>query len=388
MVAYAGLRSVEALYIVVEPQIANSGRGMDYPARLCFPVTWYYLGEPSTESCPPSEIKLPARISAVSVMPKDATPAPTSAAQWEMVIPKMERPPSKSAALRLESHRPTAIAAAEPIRAAIDLRARGRLQEALDILSVPGEFSADFYALRGDLQLELGQIKEAAGSYFAAATSQPDHVDAMCKLGSCLRRLERFETAAEAFQTFLNLNPQRNEIHIDLGDCLLRLNRFEEALAVFDQCRSEDLRARSLFGQAVALQLLGRGEEAEANYERLLALDPQAAEALSNQIAMSIELFDLNRARLYSQRLLEINSRSTAALKALAVSAIERRDYPAAARYFFQAMEQEPEITRPAQDNGDEPVEYRISRKVFEKLTEAAWEPGPARARASHGGLP
>ncbi len=95
----------------------------------------------------------------------------------------------------------------------------------------------------------------------------------------------------------------------------MRLKRFEAALTCFDECWSEGSRRRALFGKAVALQLLRRLDEAEKLYERLLTIDPAAEEALSNLIAMSMEVFELARVQKYSQRLLEINSHSTVALQ-------------------------------------------------------------------------
>ena len=47
------------------------------------------------------------------------------------------------------------------------MRAQGRLQEALDALSVARDFDPDSYILRGDLQFELGQIEQAAETYLA-----------------------------------------------------------------------------------------------------------------------------------------------------------------------------------------------------------------------------
>ena len=54
--------------------------------------------------------------------------------------------------------------ARDPIQTALELRAQGQIREALNALSVPGDFPVDFYTLRGDLQMELDQTKEAAGS--------------------------------------------------------------------------------------------------------------------------------------------------------------------------------------------------------------------------------
>ena len=124
--------------------------------------------------------------------------------------------------------------AGDPLPAALALRAQGRFQEALDLLSGPGEFSTDVYTLRGDLLVELGQLTAAAGSYFTATVTAPSNLYARSHLASCLRRLGRWEEALEAFQAVLNADPHRDQIRLELGDCLLRLNRLESALNCLD----------------------------------------------------------------------------------------------------------------------------------------------------------
>ena len=254
------------------------------------------------------------------------------------------------------------------------LRAEGQLQEALDLLSTPGDFSADFYTLRGDLQLELGRIQEAAGSYFTVVASKPDHLYANHNLALCLRRLERWEPAAEALQRVLDSDPHRDQDRIGLGDCLLHLNRLEEALACFDLCWSEAARSQALFGKAVALQLLRRFEEAEAVYERLLAHDPKAEEALSNLVAISLEVFDLERVQRRSLQLLELNPRSKTALQGLALVALERGEDQTAAAYFSQILDSNSVDRGPLWFSSKGPeddyscIEYRLSREVVEHL--------------------
>ena len=275
-------------------------------------------------------------------------------------------------------------AAPDPLQVALASRAQGRPQEALDALSLPGDFSTDVYILRGDLQFELGQIEQAAETYLTVTEVDPDHVYAQGQLGLCLYRLSLWEAAAHAFEVVLQFDPHRDELRLQLADCLLRLKRFEAALTCFDECWSEGSKKRALFGKAVALQLLRRLDEAEKIYERLLTIDPAAEEALSNLIAMSMEVFELARVQTYSQRLLEINSHSTVALKGLALAAIERLDYTAAARYFHRVLELEPEIMHQPAEPSDA-VEYRVSRKIFDSLEETRRKQKFKTARASNG---
>ena len=278
-------------------------------------------------------------------------------------------------------------AAPDPLQAALALRAQGRPQEALHALSISEKLSTDACILRGDLRFELGQIKQAAETFLAVTEEDPDHVYAQGQLGQCLYRLKLWEAAAHAFEVVLQFDPHRDEVRLQLADCFLRLKRFEAALACFDECWSEGSRRRALFGKAVALQLLRRLDEAEKLYERLLTIDPEAEEALSNLIAMSMEVFELARVQAYSQRLLDINSRSTVALQGLALAAIERLDYTAAARYFHRALELDPEIMHPPNGPSDA-VEYRISRKIFDSLEETRRQQKFKTARASTGAQP
>ena len=258
-------------------------------------------------------------------------------------------------------------AVGDPLEAALNLRSQGRFQEALDLLSGPGEYPADVYTLRGDLLTELGRFTDAAGSYYTATVKAPANLYAKSHLGSCLRRLGRWEPAVEAFQPVLDADPHRDSVRLEMGDCLLRLNRLEKALDCFDKCWSESSQRQALFGKGVALQLLRRFDEAEIAYERVLALDGKAEEALANLIALSMEVFDLERVQRYSRRLVEINPRSVPGLQGLTLVAVERGEMEVAARHFAALAEQAPDL-RGAAD--EDVMAYRVSRKAIDRIRE------------------
>jgi tetratricopeptide (TPR) repeat protein len=226
---------------------------------------------------------------------------------------------------------------------ALALRSAGLLQEALDVLTTPGEYIADFYTLRGEIQLALGRFQEAAGSYFTVATTEPDNVFAQYNLAICLHRLGHWVEASQAFQKVLDVDAHRDDARLGLGACLLHLDRAESALSNFDNCWSEAARLRALFGKAVALQLLHRFDEAEATYERLLSSEPNSEEALSNLVVLSIDAGDHEAARRRALRLLEISPHSTVALQCLAGLALERREYEAAVRFCGRIVERAPD---------------------------------------------
>jgi len=175
-------------------------------------------------------------------------------------------------------------------------------------------------------------------------------------------------------------------IRLELGDCLLRLNRLEPALDCFDQCWSDAAQRPALFGKGVALQLLRRFEEAEIAYERLLALDGKAEEALANLVSMSMEVFDLERVLRYARRLVDINPRSVPGLQGLTLVAVERGDIQTAARHFSTLAEVAPEALRPSKEASEDVIEYRVTRNAIDRIKEsmrgtAGSMPGQAAAR-------
>jgi tetratricopeptide (TPR) repeat protein len=148
----------------------------------------------------------------------------------------------------------------------------------------------------------------------------------------------------------------------------LHLNRTEEALACFEQCWSQSSRARAEFGKAAALQVLRRFDQAEAAYERALAADPRLDEALSNLIAMSMEVFDLSRIHRYALRLLDLLPHSAIALQALTLVALERREFEEAAYYFGRFQERARETAHGL--DSEEAIEYRLSEEVVARLNQ------------------
>jgi tetratricopeptide (TPR) repeat protein len=274
-------------------------------------------------------------------------------------------------------------AVGDPLQAAIALRSQGRFQEALDLLSGLSDLPTDAYVLRGDLLVEVGRIADAAGSYYTATVSAPDNLYARMHLGSCLRSLGRWEEAVQAFEQVLHVDSHRDQIRLELGDCLLHLNRGEQALNCFDQCWSDAAQRQAMFGKGVALQQLRRFDEAEIAYERVMALDAKAEEALANLIAMSLEIFDLDRVLRYSRCLIEIKPRSIPALQGLTLVAVERGEMETAARHFYTLAQHAAESIHPSSDSSEDIIEYRLNRKAIDQFKDfmRTWPAPPAERR-------
>jgi tetratricopeptide (TPR) repeat protein len=221
------------------------------------------------------------------------------------------------------------------------LRSAGRLTEALNTLvGNGGELSTYDCAVRGELEFALGRFQDAALSYFSVVSSEPDNAKAHYNLALCLLQAKRWDTAAEVFQLVLQLDSRYSSARIGLGLCLLHLSRTEEALVYFS---ASDEIGPSLFGKAVALQLLGRGAQAKSVYERLVSADSNSEEVLSNLIAMGIATNDLEQVRQHSERLLNLRPRSLPALQGLATVALEEFEADDAASYCDRILELAPD---------------------------------------------
>ncbi len=221
----------------------------------------------------------------------------------------------------------------------LELRAAGKLEEALEILRKPGDFDARHSSVRAEIEFALGRFEDAALSYFAVTMADPGNADLQFNLALCLACSERWDAAAEAFARVLRLDAERAGARLGLGSCLLHLNRPEEALTHFNRCGS----GPGLIGKAAALQALERFEEAGRVYETFLSAEPESEEALANLIAMSIRRRDFARTADYARRLLEIRPDATVALRGLATAAFGSADHPAAAAYCDRLLETAPE---------------------------------------------
>lgn len=261
--------------------------------------------------------------------------------------------------------------------AALELQSHGRYAEALELLDAPGadleSGSVDVGLLRGDLQLSLGRVHEAAATYSLVTAVDLRNVYAHHRLAACLRKLKRWDRAEENYRKVLALDPGCDGARIGLGECLLHLGRPEGALAAFDGCSPDLASVPVWFGRAVALHILNRWEEAEAMFVRVLQAQPESEETLANLIALNVERFDLARVERYGQQLLRVSPDSLIALQALTMAAFEHRKYEEASEYYFRWRENLPEGGVPAREDA---IQYRLSRESVERLAEIREQKG------------
>ncbi len=209
--------------------------------------------------------------------------------------------------------------------------------------------NADALWLAGQFACEQGLFREAAHYYARLAQRQPGHPTASFNEGIARGKAREFAAAIEPLQRAVVLDPSRPQAWFALGVCLLQVHRAAEARSAFRQ--SLELRpgyAPALFGEAAALQMEGKPGEAIAIYDRLLEEHTGSAEAeraavLENALAAATAGGHDAAAQRYAKSLYQTNPRSTAALVALAVAALDRQDHGAATQWLALLAECRPD---------------------------------------------
>jgi tetratricopeptide (TPR) repeat protein len=233
-------------------------------------------------------------------------------------------------------------AASSGLATAVAFATEGKLDEAVRELEAAlqrGENPSEVQSGLGHLRFEQQKWSEAQGHYAKVAEQEPKHQTAHYNLGLCLERRSKFEDAAKEFEAALAIDPKRWQAQVGRGLCLLRLNRPEAALPCWDAAQSE-LRASKkpqrqddiLFGKAVTLHQLGRLDEAAELYQKLLQLNPNSIDLLSNMTALAGTRKEEARAKEMAERLLKIQPDSRVALECLASVTLSRGDFSAAAQ--------------------------------------------------------
>jgi tetratricopeptide (TPR) repeat protein len=141
------------------------------------------------------------------------------------------------------------------------------------------EIAPDDPELRNALGWTLfqdGRPTEAVAEYEKALAADPDHVKTHNNLALALVELGRLEEAARHFETSLRFEPKA-EIYSDLGFIMAQLGKNEDALADYQKALDLDPNCASAhFNLAVNFVQAGAFEDAEPHYRQALAGKPNA----------------------------------------------------------------------------------------------------------------
>ena len=197
---------------------------------------------------------------------------------------------------------------------------QGQAQTALELIGKAialNDRHAPYHSNLALARQTLGDMEGAVAGYRRALALNPHDPDAYNNMGNALAALNRTENAVAAFRQALALQPDNAVVHNNLGSVQRSMGLLEEAEASFRKAaelqpgfagalvnlgnlhrdRDDLLGAESLYRRALSLAprdtaahcglgltlwQLGRHDEAMANYQAVLAIDPAHPETLFN----------------------------------------------------------------------------------------------------------
>jgi tetratricopeptide (TPR) repeat protein len=125
-----------------------------------------------------------------------------------------------------------------------------------------------------------GKLIEAEQIYTDILRQQPDHFDALYRLGIVAAQTRRIQGAVELFRKAIARNEGVASVHRNLGHALLELETPNDALLSYQRAIALDPSDHeSHNGCGLALHELERFEQSIKCYDRAIALNPKFAEA-------------------------------------------------------------------------------------------------------------
>lgn len=163
--------------------------------------------------------------------------------------------------------------------------AQGKNQEAIAALKRSLSLDpkdAEVHSYLGYVYLSLSDFDEAEKELLSALKLNPYLTEARNYLGVVYMKTERRERAVAAFEAALKDStfPNPEKILYNLGTTQLEGKLVPAAVDSFRRAVAANSRyAKGYYGLALALTESGRIEEARANFEKVISLDPQSPEA-------------------------------------------------------------------------------------------------------------
>ena len=200
---------------------------------------------------------------------------------------------------------------------------------------------AELHNALGWTLFQEGRSTEAVAEYERALSADPKHVKSHNNLALALVELGRLEEAAGHFKTSLALEPKA-EIYSDLGFTMARLGYPDEARADYQKALELDPNCASAhFNLAVAAVQAGAFGEAEAHYRQALPGRPNAEThnglgyALARQGRMDEAVAEFRKA-------IDVDVKFTPAYNNLAEALAKQEKLEEAAHYYELSLAQKP----------------------------------------------
>lgn len=166
----------------------------------------------------------------------------------------------------------------DPLDVAVAKLEKGQHQEAvrlLEILRFQQPQRAQVYYNLGMALSDLGRIDLAVQHLRTALTLAPGHTNGLVGLGVALGRQGKLNEAIQAFRQAVGQDKDNGWAHRNLGACLMKAGGKAEEAERHLRRAAEILPSdqQALYGLGKALVALGRGQDADAQFIKVIELD-------------------------------------------------------------------------------------------------------------------
>ena len=173
---------------------------------------------------------------------------------------------------------------------------QGRYVEALEAVANSSKANPEdafAWVVMGDILADrLGRYNESIESYNKSLEIDPKNIGALRGEGYALASLGRYEEALEYYNRALEIDSRFARAWQGLGDALRNMGMYNESIQAYDRAIAEmpQQPQYALIGKGMALDSLGRYDEAQEDYEQALKdyddvikKNPRNAQVMYNQ---------------------------------------------------------------------------------------------------------
>jgi tetratricopeptide (TPR) repeat protein len=284
------------------------------------------------------------------------------------------------------------------------LQSQGEYDKALEVIDAAlrdDAASADLHARRAEILYLRGRVAAALEASEKALASKPVHFLARWIRGQVARDRADFKAADAEFRWFVRTYTERSDKDDDIKDpeelLLVGLagtenarwhNLSDQFRIILNDVYGDALRNDKVFWPAeyqagmLLLEKYNRGEALDA-FDKALAINPNAAEALVGKGLAALQKYEVKDAEMFAQRALALNPNLPEALRLRADIYLMIGDIPAAVRQLERAAQMNPVDERTLSRSAC--CRYLLGdRRGFESLEQAVGRVDPKPAVFYH----
>lgn len=124
--------------------------------------------------------------------------------------------------------------------------------------------------------LKLEKTEKAIAAYETGIELEPDRVETRAKLGNLYFSLERYGDAEAAYQGAYDLNTEDPNVAFSLGQAKLKMEKFAEAMEIFQKVERIDTEsANGVYGQGLVYRDQEDADAAIEKFKEATTVDPE-----------------------------------------------------------------------------------------------------------------